>query len=64
MHSFGEVILMALAMVLIVEGIGPMLFANKWQRFLLQISQQPVNQLRTMGGILVTIGVVSLIYLL
>jgi uncharacterized protein YjeT (DUF2065 family) len=64
MFSFGEVILVALAMVLIVEGIGPMFFANKWQRFLQQISQQPVNQLRTMGGILVTIGVVSLIYLL
>jgi uncharacterized protein YjeT (DUF2065 family) len=63
MYSFGEVILMAIAMVLIVEGIGPMLFANKWQRFLLQISQQPINQLRTIGGILVTIGVVSLIYL-
>jgi uncharacterized protein YjeT (DUF2065 family) len=64
MYSFGEVILMAIAMVLIVEGIGPMLFANKWQNFLVQISQQPSNQLRTMGGILVTIGVVSLIYLL
>jgi len=64
MYSFGEVIWMAIAMVLIVEGIGPMLFANKWQRFLLQISQQPVSQLRTMGGILATIGVVSLIYLL
>ena len=63
MYSFGEVILMAIAMVLVVEGIGPMLFANKWQRFLLQISQQPINQLRTIGGILVTIGVVSLIYL-
>ena len=61
---FGEVILMAIAMVLVVEGVGPMLFANKWQRFLQQISQQPVNQLRTMGGILVTIGVVSLFYLL
>ncbi len=64
MYSFGEVILMAIAMVLVVEGVGPMLFANKWQRFLLQVSQQPVNQLRTMGGILVTIGVVSLMYLL
>jgi len=64
MYSFGEVIWMAIAMVLIVEGVGPMLFANKWQRFLLQISQQPVSQLRTMGGILVTIGFVSLIYLL
>jgi len=57
-------ILIALALVLIIEGIGPMLFAKKWQHFLQQISQQPVNQLRTMGGVLVTIGVVSLIYLL
>ena len=64
MYSFCEVILMVIAMVLVVEGVGPMLFANKWQRFLLQVSQQPVNQLRTMGGILVTIGVVSLMYLL
>ncbi|WP_039989371.1 DUF2065 domain-containing protein [Paraglaciecola arctica] len=59
-----QTILIAIALVLIVEGLGPMLFANKWQRFLHQVSQQPVNQLRTMGGILVTIGVVSLIYLL
>jgi len=64
MHSIGEIILMALAMLLIIEGVGPMLFANKWQKFLLQISQQPVNQLRSMGGVLVTIGVVCLVYLL
>jgi uncharacterized protein YjeT (DUF2065 family) len=64
MYSFGEVILMAIAIVLIVEGIGPMLFANKWQHFLQQISQQPVSQLRTMGGVLVTTGVVCLIFLL
>jgi uncharacterized protein YjeT (DUF2065 family) len=32
-------------MVLIVEGIGPMLFANKWQHYLKQVSQQPMNQL-------------------
>lgn len=64
MYSFGEVLLVAISMLLIVEGIGPMLLANKWQDFLQQISQQPTNQLRSMGGILVTIGVVSLIYLL
>jgi uncharacterized protein YjeT (DUF2065 family) len=64
MYSFGEVILMAIAMVLVVEGIGPMLFANKWQGFLQKVSQQHVTQLRTTGGILVTIGVVSLLYLL
>lgn len=64
MHSIGETILVALAMVLIFEGIGPMLFAKKWQRFLQQVSQLPVNQLRKTGGVLVTIGLVSLFYLL
>jgi uncharacterized protein YjeT (DUF2065 family) len=59
-----QTILIAFALVLIIEGIGPMLFANKWQKFLMQISLQPVNQLRSMGGVLVTIGVVSLFYLL
>jgi uncharacterized protein YjeT (DUF2065 family) len=59
-----QTILIAFAIVLIIEGIGPMLFVNKWQKYLLQISQQPTNQLRTTGGILVTIGLVSLIYLL
>lgn len=64
MYSFGEVIFMGIAMVLIVEGIGPMLFTNKWQGFLQQIAQQPAAQLRTMGGVLVIIGVVSLNFLL
>ncbi|MCF2950317.1 DUF2065 domain-containing protein [Paraglaciecola aquimarina] len=56
-------ILISVALVLIIEGIGPMLFANKWQRFLHHLSQQPVNQLRATGGVLVTIGIVSLLYL-
>ncbi|MGJ8682451.1 DUF2065 domain-containing protein [Paraglaciecola sp.] len=59
-----ENILIALAIVLIIEGIGPMLFANKWQRFLHRLSLQPVNQFRTSGGVLVTVGLVSLFYLL
>lgn len=57
-------ILISLAIVLIIEGIGPMLFANKWQKYLQHLSQQPVNQLRATGGVLVTIGLVSLVYLL
>ncbi|WP_199271665.1 DUF2065 domain-containing protein [Paraglaciecola sp. L3A3] len=57
-------ILIAFAIVLIIEGVGPMLFANKWQKFLTNLSQQPVNQLRATGGVLVTIGLVSLLYLL
>jgi uncharacterized protein YjeT (DUF2065 family) len=64
MQNAYEIVFIALAIVLIVEGIGPMLFAKRWQYFLQKISQQPVNQLRTTGGVLVTIGIVSLFYLL
>ena len=52
----------ALALVLIVEGIGPLLFPNKWRNYLLQVSQQPSNQLRQMGGVLVIIGTLILLY--
>lgn len=59
-----DVLFTAMALLLIFEGIGPMLFPNKWQQFITQLAQQPSNQLRTMGGVLVTIGIVSLYYLL
>ncbi|GAB3013876.1 DUF2065 domain-containing protein [Bowmanella dokdonensis] len=59
-----EVLWLALAMVLVLEGIGPMLFPKKWQRYMQQLSGQPPEQLRTMGGVMVTIGLVALFYLL
>lgn len=60
----GYSILCALAIVMIIEGIGPMLFAKRWQRYMSELASQPVEQLRTIGGVLVTIGVVSLYFLL
>lgn len=59
-----DTVLTAFALLLIFEGIGPMLFPNKWQGFIQQLAQQPSHQLRTMGGVLVTIGLVCLYYLL
>lgn len=53
----------ALAIVCIIEGLGPLLMPNRWRLYLLQVSQQPGNQLRQVGGVLVIIGVVSLFYL-
>ena len=55
-------LLPALALVLIIEGLGPLLFPNKWRRYLLQVSQQPSNQLRQVGGVLVVFGVLLLFY--
>ncbi|WP_034474894.1 DUF2065 domain-containing protein [Aestuariibacter salexigens] len=54
----------ALALVLVLEGLGPMLFPNKWQRFMSEMANQPVQQLRTLGGAMVTIGAVVLVFLL
>lgn len=59
-----DTLLIAFALVFIVEGIGPMLFPNKWQSYIRQIAEQPTNQLRSMGGVLVTIGAVCLFFLL
>ena len=60
----GITILMALALVMIIEGLGPMLFPTKWKMYMMQVSGQPAEQLRTIGGVLVTIGIVSLFFLL
>ncbi|GGO71488.1 DUF2065 domain-containing protein [Bowmanella pacifica] len=54
----------ALALVLILEGIGPLLFPNRWQGFMRQLASQAPQQLRTMGGAMVTIGLVALYFLL
>lgn len=54
----------ACALVLIIEGIGPMLFPNRWRMYIVQLVQQPSNNLRRIGGAMVTIGLVTLIYLL
>jgi uncharacterized protein len=54
---------LALAIVMVLEGIGPMLFPKRWRLMLLNILQMPAQQLRTYGGVLVTIGVISIWYL-
>lgn len=53
----------ALALVLIIEGIGPLLFPNRWRLYLQQVSEHPSNKLRQLGGVLVVTGLVSLFYL-
>jgi uncharacterized protein YjeT (DUF2065 family) len=50
----------ALALVLILEGVGPLLFPNKWRAYLTKIAEQPVAQLQQLGGLLVLAGVLLL----
>lgn len=56
-----QLFMLAIALVLILEGAGPLLFPNKWRRYLSELSNQNQQVLRRMGGALVTAGVVMLI---
>ncbi|EHK8986048.1 DUF2065 domain-containing protein [Vibrio vulnificus] len=49
---------LALGLVLIVEGLGPLLAPRGWRNMVAQLSKQPDNQLRRIGGCLVVAGAV------
>ncbi|SDI68606.1 hypothetical protein SAMN04488540_102414 [Ferrimonas sediminum] len=52
--------LIALGMVLVLEGIGPMMLPKQWRSMVTEMSRQPDHLLRRLGGVLVTIGGVIL----
>ncbi|MGK2946123.1 MAG: DUF2065 domain-containing protein [Candidatus Malihini olakiniferum] len=49
---------LALGLILIVEGLGPLLFPRIWRRMILAMAQKPDMLLRRFGGGLVVSGVV------
>ncbi len=53
---------MALGLVLVAEGLGPLVAPNGWRQMVAQLSEQPDNQLRRIGGCLVVAGVVIAYY--
>ncbi|GAD90885.1 MULTISPECIES: DUF2065 domain-containing protein [Vibrio] len=54
----------AIGLVLVLEGLGPLLAPNAWRKMMAQMSQQPDNQLRRLGGCLVVAGAVITFMLL
>ena len=49
---------MALALVLVLEGLGPMLWPRVWRRMILAMAQLPDRLLRRFGGGIVVAGAV------
>jgi uncharacterized protein YjeT (DUF2065 family) len=49
---------LALALVLVLEGLGPMLYPKLWRRMILSFTQLPESMLRRFGGGLVVAGIV------
>ena len=49
---------LAIGLVLIVEGLGPLVVPRGWRNMVAELSQQSDSQLRRIGGCLVVAGVV------
>lgn len=53
--------LKVLALVLIVEGVGPFLFPQQWSSFIQKLAMSKPNELRVTGFVLLAIGTVILL---
>ncbi len=51
-----EILFSALALALIIEGLIPALFPNKWRAYVLKLADEPIQSIRTIGVVLVAIG--------
>jgi uncharacterized protein YjeT (DUF2065 family) len=51
-------LLLVFGLVLIIEGIAPALFPNKWRSYLLKLTEQPVGDIRNIGLFILALGVI------
>jgi len=64
MNEMTDSIWVAFALLLIFEGVGPLLFPNRWQRLMQKLCQSPVGELRQTGALLVIAGLAALFFLI
>ncbi|MDP7593369.1 MAG: DUF2065 domain-containing protein [Litorilituus sp.] len=55
-----DTICLVLGLVLIIEGIGPALFPNRWKNYLLRITKESTSNLRTLGLVMLIFGIIFL----
>jgi uncharacterized protein YjeT (DUF2065 family) len=53
----------SLALVLLLEGIGPLLFPQQWQSYLQRLSAEPISSLRQVGAVLCGGGLLIYLFL-
>jgi len=51
-------LLLALGIVLIIEGIAPAFFPNKWRAYLLKLAEQSIIDIRNIGLFTLLLGVI------
>jgi len=53
-----DTLLLAFGLVLIIEGVVPALFPNKWRAYLLKLAEQSVTDIRNIGFFVLFLGTV------
>jgi len=56
-------VLLAIALMLLLEGIGPMLLPKQWQRLMALLAVQPPALIQRYGGMLVVAGAILLLFI-
>ncbi|MDN3652869.1 DUF2065 domain-containing protein [Thalassotalea ponticola] len=58
-----DILLSAVALMFIFEGLAPLLFPNRWQSFMLKLANEPTSQIRQIGLLLVGLGAIIMLWL-
>jgi hypothetical protein len=58
--DFGQVLLMAVALMMVLEGVGPFAFPAQWRQTISEMSRLPDNVLRMGGLVVMMLGLVLL----
>ena len=51
-----DTLFMALALALIIEGLIPALFPNKWRNYVLKLAEESTSSIRNIGVCLIIFG--------
>ncbi len=51
-----KLILMAIAIAFIIEGLAPALFPNKWRNYVAKLAEESVPNIRSIGIFIILIG--------
>lgn len=57
-----EVLIAAIALLFIFEGLLPFVAPNFWQKVMREATEMPENSLRIMGFVSITIGLILLLF--
>ena len=59
----GQTLMAALCLMMVLEGLGPLLFPTRWQKFMREIVSKDAASIRRLAMISVFLGCLSLLLL-